>query len=416
MGGTFDPIHVGHLIAAEWVREAAVLDEVIFVPAGDPPHKEAGRVSPAQHRYRMTLLATATNPRFSVSRIELDRDGKSYTVHTVEALRRELGDGAELYFILGSDSMADVPNWYEPHRLLGLCHFLVAARPGWDRRLVETSLGPLYQPNRERIHMVDIPGIDLSSSEIRARVREGRSIRYMVPDLVERYIQEHGLYRDTGPSGETQESLAPGPRGEEVGVQGSPLGEEWFLKAEREIRARLDERRFAHTLGVVEAAVQLARRFGVDENKARAAALLHDVARGYDRERLLKEADEFGIVLSDFERTAWALIHAPLGAEIARRDFGVDDPDILAAIRYHTTGRPGMSALERIVFVADYIEPGRSHPGVGPVREAAQSDLDRAVLLALDQTIKYLLEMGQAIAPDAVAARNELLMRRPSPN
>lgn len=195
IGGTFDPIHIGHLVAAEGAREAAGLDEVIFVPAGDPPHKEAEKVSDARHRYVMTLLATVTNPRFSVSRIELDRQGKSFTVDTLEAMRRELGDGVELYFILGSDAMADVPNWHEPARLLTLCRFLVVGRPGWDKESVERSLGPLYPPNRERIQMVDIPAVDVSSREIRARVREGRSIRYLVPEMVERYIERQGLYK-----------------------------------------------------------------------------------------------------------------------------------------------------------------------------------------------------------------------------
>ena len=163
MGGTFDPIHMGHLIAAECAREVAGLDEVLFVPAGDPPHKESGDVTPAKHRYMMTLLATVTNPRFSVSRIELERRGKSFTVDTLEALQKEYGEETELYFILGTDSMADIPNWHQPERLLTLCHFLVVGRPGWDRSQVIESLGPLYEPNQERIHMIDIPAIDVSS-------------------------------------------------------------------------------------------------------------------------------------------------------------------------------------------------------------------------------------------------------------
>lgn len=198
-------------------------------------------------------------------------------------------------------------------------------------------------------------------------------------------------------------------------MRGKPLSPEWFHQVERELEARLDAPRFRHTLGVVECAAHLARRYGADETKARAAALLHDIAKGYDKNRLLKEAKDFGIVLSDIERRVFALVHAPVGAEVARREFGVDDPDILAAIRYHTTGRAGMSLLERVVFLADYIEPGRNHPGVERVRLTAQGDLDRAVLLALDQTIVYLVERGVLIDPNALAARNELLTRI-SPN
>lgn len=213
MGGTFDPIHVGHLIAAECAREALALDEVIFVPAGDPPHKESDHVTPAEYRYTMTLLATVTNPHFSVSRIEVDRRGKSFTVDTIEALQAQLPAGTEVYFILGSDSMADVPNWHRPDRLLSLCRFIVVGRPGWDRRTVEESLGPLYAPHRERIHSIDIPEVSVSSSDIRARVRTGRSIRYLTPDLVAQYIEERGLYKAERPQGAPAGGSRPGPEG-----------------------------------------------------------------------------------------------------------------------------------------------------------------------------------------------------------
>lgn len=213
LGGTFDPIHIGHLIAAECAREAMDLDEVLFVPAGDPPHKDGSLVTPAAHRYMMTLLATVTNPSFSVSRIELERQGKSFTVDTIEALKREYSEETEVYFILGSDSMADIPNWYQPERLLSLCHFLVVGRPGWDRTAVKESLGPLYDAHHERIHAVEIPAIGVSSSDIRARVRAGKSIRYMTPDLVVQYIEGRGLYQ----SGEA----ASEPQGKQLEEEGA---------------------------------------------------------------------------------------------------------------------------------------------------------------------------------------------------
>lgn len=181
---------------------------------------------------------------------------------------------------------------------------------------------------------------------------------------------------------------------------------------EGEVQRRLSPERFRHVLGVVGTSLELAGRYGVDPEKARIAALLHDVAKEYSRERLLKAALDFGIVLSELELRATALIHAPVGAEMARREFGVDDPDILAAIRYHTTGRAGMSPLEKVVFLADYIEPGRSFPGVDEVRNAALASLDEAVLLALDQSLVYLITRGRLIHPDALAARNELLQAR----
>lgn len=181
---------------------------------------------------------------------------------------------------------------------------------------------------------------------------------------------------------------------------------------EEEVRRRLSPERFRHVLGVVQTSLELADRFGIDREKARLAALLHDVAKEYPRNRLLKEALDFGIVLSEIELHATALIHAPVGAEVARREFGVDDPEVLAAIRYHTTGRAGMSPLEKLLFLADYIEPGRAFPGVDKVREAAQKGLDEAVLLALDQSLMYLITRGRLIHPDALAARNDVLRLR----
>ncbi len=181
---------------------------------------------------------------------------------------------------------------------------------------------------------------------------------------------------------------------------------------EAQVRRRLSPGRFGHVLGVVDTILELADRYGVDRRKAKLAALLHDVAKEYSRERLLKEAFDFGIVLTEIEQLTTALIHAPVGAEVARREFGVDDPDVLAAIRYHTTGRAGMSPLEKLLFLADYIEPGRDFPGVDEVRKAARSSLDEAVLLALDQTLVYLVSRGRLIHPDALHARNELLRMR----
>lgn len=196
MGGTFDPIHLGHLVVAEAAREAHRLDQVVFVPAGRPPHKKETEVSEARHRYVMTLLATMSHPQFTVSRIELDRQGKSFTVDTLSQLIEEAGEGTELSFILGADSMADVPNWREPERLLGLCRFLVVSRPGFGMDDVKTSLGPLYEEHKSRLELLDVPAIGVSSSDIRRRVAQGKSIRYLVPDGVLRYIHDHGMYRN----------------------------------------------------------------------------------------------------------------------------------------------------------------------------------------------------------------------------
>ncbi len=193
LGGTFDPIHMGHLITAEIVRVSAALDEIIFIPAARPPHKENKGEAPAEDRLRMVQCAVEGNPAFSVSDIELRREGPSYTVDTIAALSEQLGD-AELFFITGADAMNDLYRWHDPVRLLHSCTFIVAARQGVE--LDESRLAEQFSPEqRSRIRIVPTPHLEISSTVIRARVRAGRSIRYLVPRAVELYIEERGLYR-----------------------------------------------------------------------------------------------------------------------------------------------------------------------------------------------------------------------------
>lgn len=193
LGGTFDPIHHGHLLAAEEARHQLDLDQVLFVPAGRPPHKPTGPISPTHHRLRMIELAIAANPRFALSRVDVERPGLCYTVETLELLRAELGPGPIFYFVVGADSLVDIPNWYQPQRLIELCEFAVATRTGVEVDLVrlEQQLPGLG----DRIQWVPIPLLEISSSDLRERVQAGRPISYLVPSAVEAYIMEHALYR-----------------------------------------------------------------------------------------------------------------------------------------------------------------------------------------------------------------------------
>lgn len=193
LGGTFDPIHMGHLITGEIVRVSAALDEIIFIPAARPPHKENKGEAPAEDRLLMVQCAVEGNPSFSVSDIELKREGPSYTVDTIAVLSEQLR-GAELFFITGADAMNDLYRWHDPVRLLHSCTFIVAARQGVE--LDESRLAEQFSPEqRSRIRIVPTPHLEISSTVIRARVRAGRSIRYLVPRAVELYIEERGLYR-----------------------------------------------------------------------------------------------------------------------------------------------------------------------------------------------------------------------------
>ncbi len=191
MGGTFDPIHFGHLAAAEEARRRFGLGRLIFIPNGQPPHKKEYAVSPAEARYEMVVLATASNPAFETSRIEVDRPGPSYSADTLEWLRGSLGAEAKLYFITGADAMLEIMTWHEPERLARTCEFIAVMRPGYD-------LGPLKKavvPDLlARTHVLEAPGVEVSSTELRRRAGAGESLRYLTPPAVISYIAERGLY------------------------------------------------------------------------------------------------------------------------------------------------------------------------------------------------------------------------------
>lgn len=193
MGGTFDPIHMAHLLAAEEAHFRFNLDKVVFVPCGVPAHKKPYEVTPAEHRYAMVLLATIGNPHFEVSRIEIDRQGPSYAIDTVRAFRRLYGDDAALFFITGADAVLEILTWRDADKLMELCRFIAVTRPGYDLSKLGEVLGERYT---SAIDVLPIPEMDISSTQIRQRVRNGEPIRYMVPDAVYDYIMRHGLYRD----------------------------------------------------------------------------------------------------------------------------------------------------------------------------------------------------------------------------
>jgi nicotinate-nucleotide adenylyltransferase len=206
LGGTFDPIHHGHLVAAEEVRWKLSLDRVLFVPAGQPPHKLGQTVSPVSDRVAMVALAIAGNAGFALSRVDVDRPGPSYSVDMLAALQGQLGPGAELFFIIGLDSLADLLTWHEPSRLVQHFRIVAVTRPGYDWYDL-ASLEPAIPQARERITIVSVPALDIAASDLRRRFAEGRPIRYQVPEGVEEYIRARRLYAG-GPGA----SSGSGPR------------------------------------------------------------------------------------------------------------------------------------------------------------------------------------------------------------
>lgn len=358
LGGGFDPIHYGHLTAAECVRHELDLDYILFIPTGRPPHKETATFQ--EHRYLMTALAIADNDRFRITRMELDRPGPSYTVDTLRALKEQAekeGADTELFFIIGADEMLQISNWKDSHLLPDLCKWVSVTRPGYN------ADGDL----------LEIPGLDISGTALRKRVKSGASLRYLTPPSVERYIRELDIYNTS------------------------------YEELHKSVSTHLSEKRYRHTLGVIETSVLLAARYGANLRKAYLAALLHDYAKEFEEDKKRELCREFALPVDSVQDGFINLMHGPLSAEFTRRKFGIDDPEILDAIRFHTTGRAKMSLLERIIKIADNIEPNRKdYPGLDDIRRLSEADLPdlrKSTAKAIRRDIEYTEGMGRVIHP-----------------
>ena len=196
MGGTFDPIHLGHLVTAEEALVQFNLDRVLFMPTGLPAFKVEDTVTPAEDRYVMTVLATASNPDFDVSRLEVDRTGLTYTVDTLEELRTIYGPSTELFFITGADAVWEIVTWRDAERIADLATFIAVTRPGYDLDAARKS--HVDSATRFRIEYIEVPALAISSTDLRARIRARRPVRYLMPEPVVAYIDKHSLYREQG--------------------------------------------------------------------------------------------------------------------------------------------------------------------------------------------------------------------------
>lgn len=196
MGGTFDPIHQGHLVTAEAARSRFNMDKVVFVPSGQPPHKKGLRITNKEHRYLMTVLATSTNPYFEVSRAEIDRPGESFAIDTVRYIRSRMEPDSELFFITGADAIFEIVTWKDMEELFANCVFIAATRPGFNLMEMNKQLRKKLAPeNMAKIIPLEVPAMAISSTDIRNRVQKARTIKYLLPESVENFIQKNDLYQ-----------------------------------------------------------------------------------------------------------------------------------------------------------------------------------------------------------------------------
>ena len=388
-GGTFNPPHLGHLTAARAVFELLGLDLLLLIPAGLPPHKElpAGSPTPEQ-RLEMTRLAgeqLGLGDKVRTLDIELERGGRSFTSDTLAQLKAQYPD-SELWLLMGTDMFLTLQAWHEPEKILSLAGIAAFGRTEEDtEELFSAQRNYLYQTYPQaRIFTLTIPGvIDVSSTELREKLAKGEGGNLLAP-AVYGYILREGLYNT-----------------------GADLKRLPISRLRPVALSYLKHKRIPHVLGTEQEAIRLAERYGADVEKARVAALLHDCTKKLDMPAQLALCGQYGIALDELEQKALKLLHSKTGAAIARDVFGVDD-EVYSAIWYHTTGHANMTKLEKIIYLADYIEPSRDFPGVDTLRKVCYEDLDKGLLLGLEMTIEEMTAMGNPVHRATVEARDWL--------
>ncbi len=392
-GGTFSPPHLGHLAAARAAAKRLELDRVLFIPAAIPPHKALPEGTPSgEHRTAMTEIMAQTLEVESgipagVSDMELKRSGKSYTAHTLAQLREEYPE-AELWFLMGTDMFLTLHQWYDPASILATAKICALARnagegadslEGQKRRLEETF-------GAEIVTMTVPDLVDISSSEIRALLAEGGGREYLLSPVYG-WILRHGLY---GTHADLKHLDLPDLR-----------ACSWSM---------VHQKRVPHIRGCEEEAARLALRWGENETEARRAGILHDCTKYLELEPQLELCRRYGVELDELERVAVKLLHSKTGASIARYVYGENDR-VCSAICWHTTAKENMTTLEKILYVADYIEPNRDFEGVERLRKLAYEDLDRALLLGVETTIQEMKDRRLPIHRKTLLARDWLRSR-----
>ena len=369
LGGTFDPIHNGHIAMAEASMRALGLDRVLLLPSGKPPYKKTR--AKRRDRLKMVEIALEGHAGLFACDVEINREGKTYTVDTLKELR-DLYPEDEFTYIIGMDALEALPDWYKVRKIAAMTAFGVVGRPGWNRDEAVAQARALEENCGARIVVTDVEGPALSSAQVRDRVALDMDIGSLVSAGVAAYIREKGLYL-------------------------CAYSEEALLKR---LRETVTLHRYHHTLGVADTAQRLAPKCGVDPMRARLAGLLHDCAKSLPYGEMRRLVAENVPDTDEAELDSEPVLHAPAGMVLARRDYGVRDPAILQAIRRHTLGDGGMTPMDALIYVADFIEPGRkSFEGLECARAAAEKDIFEAMRICARLTNDYLVAHGRTPNP-----------------
>lgn len=404
-GGSFDPVHNGHISLAVDAKKMAGLDEVIFIPTYVQPFKQDSKAADCNHRLNMLNDAIKHEECISVSDYELNCPGVSYTYKTLRYFAEKYGRNAEIYFICGTDSFLKIEKWRNAEEILTEYSYIIGTRPGYKTDELSQVIDSVRKKFHTNVLKIDNKLVDVSSSEVRKCVKDiavkngikakdpqadppENRLRRMVPECVENYIRKNGLY---------------------CCCRADNMDNNRIKSIDEYLKKHLKESRYRHTLGVVKLAGELAEKYGADKDKAMLAAKLHDVCKSdeYPVDTMNEYVLRFDLDNRYINNTR--LAHSKVASRIIPEKFGINDREVLDAIDCHTTGKPAMSMLEKIVFIADATEEGRDYPGVSELRKLAFDNIDKACFKAMDETIELVKSRGQYLDEDSVIARNYYL-------
>ncbi len=368
-GGTFDPPHSGHLHLLRQTVRQLHFDKIIVMPTAIPPHKQAAHFLSDDIRLKAAQMLFSTVRGVTVSDWEIQKGGRSYSVETIEYLLEQYPDH-EIYFLMGSDMFLGFEKWYRFEDLAKMCTILVAPRSKEDISALKPMAQKLEQQYGAKCQVLRMPILERSSTQIR--------------------------------NGDVDDKLP-------LEVQYYLYGEKALEPLEKYLKDNLTPQKYEHSYRVAEYAVKLAKIHGADEAQVYLASLLHDATKCWGKARQISYLNKRHYKLSLEDRQAPQIYHQITGALFAAEKFHVRDREILNAIKCHTTGRERMNTLDKILFLADSIEPARSYEGVEQMRQVAEVDLDKAVLMNFDRSITYIIVKGFFLHPQTVAARNWML-------
>ncbi len=381
-GGTFNPIHNTHIDIAKAALSQYQLDRVYFLVAGTPPHKDTAENIADACRLEMVKLATENEPDLFIDDRELYRSGKSYSYITMTELRNEHPTD-EIFFIMGGDSLINFKNWVKPDVISECATILAAPRLGDDIQKIEQAIHECKTIFEGDFFVIDYEANNVSSSSIRENFYSDSSIRTSLNKKVEEYIINHNLY--------------------------SPYNYDFedVIKLSEAMKKELKPSRYVHTLGVATTAYSLATKWNYPAFTAMVAGMLHDSAKCISDEKRISICQKNNIPITDIEYKYPHLLHGKVGAYYCKSKYDIFDEQIAHAISVHTTGCPGMNLLDKIIFVADYIEPGRDkQPRLDILRSTAFTDLDKCVFMILEDSVEYLNKNPDMVDPTTIETYN----------